>query len=197
MDSSGGTIEPTGILRGRYGPLLFRIFKYTLYALLAFNVYLFLRHETLTEALDSFGWIILLATFEFESSTLKEAYSSNWEKYGLLAAQVVGYGIALHVTVHYALHGEWLDLANGVVWLLVCAAIGYDMYAPGVYGGWEWRIRNAIKIALYSALVGIAIWWGIQGDVLDFYDAVLWILCFAVVELNIFHFEDEIPLAPP
>ncbi len=180
---------------GTHGHRLFRAFKYTLYALLTFNIYLFLRHETLTEALDSLGWVILLAAFEYESSALHEEYSSAWEKYGILGAQLIGYGIALHVTVDYALNGEWLDLANGVVWLLVCAAIAYDMYAPGEYGGWEWRVRNAIKIALYSALGLIAVWWGIQGAILDFYDAMLWILCFAVVELNIFHFEDEIPLA--
>ena len=88
-------------------------------------------------------------------------------------------------------------MANAVVWLLVCAAIAYDMYAPGVYGGGEWRLRNAVKIALYATLVLIAVWWGIHADLLDFYDASLWILCFAVVELNIFHFEDAIPLASP
>ena len=82
-------------------------------------------------------------------------------------------------------------MANSVVWLLICAAIGYDMYAPGEYGELEWKARNGFKITLYAALVMIAIWWGIVGDVLDFYDAVLWILCFGLVELNIFTFEEE------
>jgi hypothetical protein len=34
-----------------------------------------------------------------------------------------------------------------------------------------------------------------ERDLFDFYDATLWMPCFAVVELNIFHFEDQIPLA--
>jgi hypothetical protein len=195
METGSGTTEQPGTSRGRYSPLLFRIVKYTLYALLAFNIYLFASHETVTEALDSFGWVILLGTFEYESSSLHEQYSSKWEQYALIGAQVVGYLMAMHAAMMYALRGDWLDLTNSVVWLLVCAAIGYDMYAPGQYGGWEWRLRNAIKFALYGTLALIAIWWGIQGDLLDFYDATLWILCFAVVELNIFKFEDQIPLA--
>ena len=92
MGSEGGTAAQGSTFRSRHGALLFRIFKYTLYALLAFNIYLFAWHETIVEALDSFGWIILLGTFEYESSTLKEDYASRWEKYGIIAAQLVGYG---------------------------------------------------------------------------------------------------------
>jgi hypothetical protein len=33
--------------------------------------------------------------------------------------------------------------------------------------------------------------WGLKGDVLDFYDAFLWILCFFVVELNVLNFEEQ------
>ena len=39
--------------------LPFNIFKYSVYALLAFNILLFLLHGTTHEALDSFGWVIL------------------------------------------------------------------------------------------------------------------------------------------
>ena len=54
------------------------------------------------------------------------------------------------------------------------------------------RIRNAVKIGLYVALGGIAVWWGLTSDWLDFYDALLWILCFFVIELNIFKHEVEL-----
>jgi hypothetical protein len=193
-DSDGTDTPPVGALRTfrrRYGATVFKVVKYALFALLALNVGLFLRHATLNEALDSFGWLILLAVFEYESSTLHQAYDSKWEKLALIAAQLIGYGIALHVAVTYARTQEWLDFANAVVWLLICGAIGYDMYAPGAYGAVEWRVRNGIKMALYATLVAIAILWAIEGDLLDFYDAVLWIFCFALVELNIFKFEEE------
>ena len=53
------------------------------------------------------------------------------------------------------------------------------------------RLFNAFKIFFYVALLVIAVFWGIASDWLDFYDASLWILCFFMVELNIFKYETE------
>lgn len=187
----------------RPGSLRFNIFKYTVFALLAFNIYLFLVHSTLHEAIDSIGWVILLGTFEYETTSLDKEYASPLEKYALLALQIVAYVLILFATYHYALHRQWLDLANSIVWLLVCAALFYDVYVPGEYGGTEWRVRNAFKGVLYAALLGFALWWGYEGateegskvnGLLNFYDAFLWIICFAVIELNVFDYEsDETP----
>ncbi len=113
-----------------------------------------------------------------------------------MAVQTIGYGITLKVTITYGVTHDWLDLANSMLWLLVCASIAYDIYAPGDYGGAEWRARNAVKMALYMALVAIAVTWGVEGAWLDFYDAALWILCFSVVELNIFEFEEAVAPEP-
>jgi hypothetical protein len=33
--------------------------------------------------------------------------------------------------------------------------------------------------------------WGLNGDVLNYYDAFLWILCFFDVELNVVNFEEQ------
>lgn len=190
-------------MSSRSGSLRFAIFKYTVFALLAFNIYLFMVHATLHEAVDSIGWVILLGTFEYETTSLHQEYSSPIEKYALLAAQTFAYVLVLYATYHYYTHGQWLDLANSIVWLLVCAALLYDVHAPGEYGGAEWRVRNVLKGLLYAALVGFALWWGYEGateedsrlhGLLNFYDAFLWILCFAVIELNVFDHESEEPL---
>lgn len=175
----------------------FRLFKYSVYALLTFNILLFLIHGTAHEALDSLGWVILLATFEYESTSLDEVYASQTEKWTLFAFQCLGYGLASYATLQYFLSGQWLDLLNAVTWLAVCAVLAYDVYSPGDYAGAEWKIRNAIKGALYTILVGVALWWGWEGlqeeasftGLLDFYDASLWIACFAVIELNVFDYE--------
>lgn len=177
--------------------LHFRIFKYSVYALLTFNILLFMIHGSAHEAIDSLGWVILLGTFEYESTSLDEVYSSKMEKWGLLAFQCVGYGLAVYATWQYYTGGEWVDLLNAVTWLLVCAVLAYDVYSPGDYGGTEWKIRNAVKATLYSILVAVAVWWGYEGlqeasglaGLLDFYDAALWIACFAVIELNVFDYE--------
>lgn len=183
--------------------LHFKFFKYSVYALLTFNILLFLIHGTAYEALDSLGWVILLGTFESESTSLDEVYASKTEKWTLFAFQCIGYGLAIYATWQYFLGGEWVDLLNAVTWLAVCAVRAYDVYSPGDYHGWEWKIRNAVKGGLYAILVGVALWWGWEGlqeeasltGLLDFYDASLWIACFAVIELNVFDYErpDEVP----
>ncbi|MEI6541854.1 MAG: hypothetical protein WCO86_20360 [Planctomycetota bacterium] len=177
--------------------LPFSIFKYSVYALLTFNILLFLLHGTLHEALDSFGWVILLGTFEYESTSLDEVYNSAFEKWTLFAFQCLGYGLAIYATAQYYLEGEWVDLLNSVTWLAVCAVLAYDVYSPGDFQAAEWKVRNLIKSLLYAILVGVAVWWGYEGlkaeadltGLLDFYDAALWIACFAVIELNVFDYE--------
>lgn len=182
----------------------FKIFKYSVYALLTFNILLFFIHGTLHEAVDSLGWVILLGTFEYESTSLDEVYASATEKWTLFAFQCIGYGLAIFATWRYFDEGEWVDLLNSVTWLAVCAVLAYDVYSPGDYGGAEWKVRNAIKAGLYAILVGVAVWWGYEGmqsesgltGLLDFYDAALWIACFAVIELNVFDYEKpEEPVA--
>lgn len=175
----------------------FKVFKYSVYALLTFNILLFLIHGTAHEALDSFGWVILLGTFEYESTSLDEVYASKLEKWGLFTFQCIGYGLAIYATTQYFVEGEWVDLLNSVTWLAVCAFLAYDVYAAGDYHGSEWKVRNAAKGVLYTMLVGVALWWGWEGmqeesglvGLLDFYDAALWIACFAVIELNVFDYE--------
>jgi hypothetical protein len=167
------------------------------FGLLAGNILLFLVYGGLHEALDSLGWMILLGVFEYETTSLHEAYSSPVEKYVLLALQSLGYGLTIFATYRYFEEREWIDFANALTWLLVCGALAYDVYAPGEYGGLEWRLRNAFKALLYTILFGLAVLWGYIGltgegtlaGLLDFYDATLWIVCFVVVELNVFAHE--------
>jgi hypothetical protein len=180
----------------RHGRTIFRVGKYFIFGVLTVDMMLYLWSSTLNEALDSIGWLLLLGVFEYESVSLRDDYGSSWEKFLLVALQILAYGIVLKVTITYGLALEWLDLANSVLWLLVCATIAYDIYAPGEFGSGEWRVRNGIKMALYTALVGCAVTWGIQEEWLDFFDASLWILCFALIELNIFQFEETDETAP-
>ncbi|RBP08205.1 hypothetical protein DFR50_12650 [Roseiarcus fermentans] len=182
-----------------------KIFKVVVFALLALNVVVFLWNAPQHEAFDQLGWVILLSTFLYETSALDKAYASPLEKYGLYAALAVGYGLAIFACYSYWSAGDTLGFLNSCTWLSVCAVLAYDVYAPGEYGGLEWRVRNGVKIALYAALVAYAATWAWRGFVsdgglsgfLDFYDAALWIVCFAVIELNVFNFEtsEEAPAA--
>lgn len=175
----------------RHGRLLFKISKYSIFSLLLIDMIAFFITGTLNETLDSLGWLILLGTFEYESITLNQDYAGPWEKWLVMAVQTLGYGIAIKTTVTYGLDHEWLDLLNAGLWLLVCCTLAYDIYVPGDFGSQEWRIRNMLKMVLYMGLVACAVTWAVEQEWLDFVDAVLWLLCFGLVELNIFEFEES------
>jgi hypothetical protein len=173
------------------------VLKVTVFVLLAFNIVLFLETATVPEALEELGWVIVLSVMMYETSALHEDYASRFEQYGIYAAQVVGYGFALYATWHYWNVGDALSFLNAATWLAVSALLAYDVYAPGEYGDREWYVRNWLKAALYAAVFVYAVLWGWEGftgggglaGLLDFYDASLWIVCFAIVERRVFDYE--------
>lgn len=163
----------------------FTVFKYAIYALLAANVYLFFRHTTFHEGLDCVGWVLLLAVFEWETRTEKSTPSSRAGKIILLAGQALAYALIFYAWGNYYAHAQWLDFINASLWLGVVAMITADVYSKR---GKQWRgrwLHHAVKFLFYAGLIAIAIVWGMQGDILNFYDAFLWIVCFFAIELNL------------
>jgi len=184
-------------------PLLYRVFpyfKWTVFALLGINVVLFFTHETLAEGLDGLAWVTLLMLFEWETSQLDKPYSSRWERWGIHAGRLLAYAVILHSAWEYASadyiaeHGT-VDIWNASTWLVIVLLLEYDVYSPGEYARWEWHLRNGAKLVLYGALFVYALLWGLRGDWLDTYDALLWILCFFAIEVNVLEFEEQIPYA--
>ena len=57
-----------------------------------------------------------------------------------------------------------------------------------------------IKVILYSVLLINAIYWGIEGTFLVFWDAFLWLVAFIFIELNVLGFQEDderkLPTAP-
>jgi hypothetical protein len=80
-----------------------------------------------------------------------------------------------------------------LTWIGIVLLLEYDVYSPGEYSRWEWYLRSGAKLVLYAALFVFALLWGLEGAWLDTYDALLWILCFFAIEVNVLEFEDEIP----
>jgi hypothetical protein len=175
-------------------------FKWSVYSLLAINILLFLLHETITEGMDSLAWVVLLLLFEWETSQMEQPYVSRWERWGIHGGRIAAYALVLWSAFGYssaAYIAEYgvVDMWNAWTWILIVLVLEYDVYVPGRYSRWEWYLRNGLKLLLYAALFVYAVLWGLDGSWLDFYDALLWILCFFAIELNVFAYEDSIPYA--
>ena len=163
----------------------FRAFKWCVYGLLALNLGLFLLFETLVEALDSLGWLVLLGVLEWETSTLGRPRSAR-ETAALWAAQGASYAIVLLAWAGYAREGMWLDFANASLWLGVVLALAFDVrFPPDAANLRPHRARQAARGVLYAGLAALALWWAATGELLNGFDAALWLLCFFAVEGNI------------
>ncbi len=87
----------------------------------------------------------------------------------------------------------WTDVINAGTWLLVVTVLEIDVWLQtrGRFEGAIFRTSYAAKALLYTVLLGAAVFWGLEGDFLDFWDAFLWLLAFAFIELNVFDWHQE------
>jgi len=87
-----------------------------------------------------------------------------------------------------------VDVINAAVWLLVVLILEIDVWLQERkrLEGAALRVSNAIKVVLYGTLLFAAIFWGINGDFVDFWDAFLWLVAFVFIELNVFEWRQEV-----
>ena len=173
---------------------LFPLFKWAVYGLLSLNVVLFLIGQTLVEAKDSLAWVLLLLLFEWETRQLAAGALGARTRRLLHGGRALAYLVIVGAAVEYSsasFRSEYgdLDAWNAWTWILVTLLLEAELWFPQRYGPVAWLLRNGTKTLLYGALAAYAIAWGMDGEWLDGYDASLWILCFFVIELNVFGLE--------
>lgn len=87
----------------------------------------------------------------------------------------------------------WVDVINAGVWLLVVLVLEMDvrLQEHDRLKGGALKLSKMSKYVLYSTLLLAAIYWGLKGDLVDFWDAFLWLVAFIFIELNIFDWRQE------
>jgi hypothetical protein len=87
----------------------------------------------------------------------------------------------------------WTDVINAGVWLLVVVVLEIDvrLQEREQLAGMALKVSTVSKYILYSTLLLAAIYWGIKGDFVDFWDAFLWLVAFVFIELNVFEWRRE------
>lgn len=93
----------------------------------------------------------------------------------------------------------WVDVINSGVWLLVVFLLEFDVRLQEHHklAGVALRISNLCKYVLYSILLMAAVYWGVKGDFVDFWDAFLWLVAFVFIELNVFERRHDTLDEPP
>lgn len=87
----------------------------------------------------------------------------------------------------------WVDVINAAVWLLVVLVLEIDvrLQEKHLFTGATVKISYAIKWVLYSVLVLALIFWAFRGDFVDVWDALLWLVAFFFIELNVVEWRKE------
>jgi hypothetical protein len=86
------------------------------------------------------------------------------------------------------------DLAEAVLWLVAILAIEIvvRMQNHGITGGKIISTANALKTIIYASLIGLGIYWATLSHWLYLWDELLWIGGFAVIEMNLSEWREEI-----
>ena len=87
----------------------------------------------------------------------------------------------------------WVDVINSAVWLLIVLVLEIDVRLQERHKleGAVLYLSNASKYILYSVLFMAAVYWGVKGDFVDFWDAFLWLVAFVFIELNVVEWRQE------
>lgn len=80
-----------------------------------------------------------------------------------------------------------IDVLNSFAWILVVIALEVDVWLQlkNRLVGRAFTFSKYFKNVLYGVLFFAAVYWGIFGDFLEFWDAFLWIVAFFFIEMNI------------
>lgn len=157
--------------------------KLLILMLLTINAVAYAVVDTLTTAVDAGTWLILLVIYELESSGEKLPLSEPvLEKIrtGLI-------GMIVLVFFSYLHDSEWLDVSNSLLWFALIAVMELEVRRPAMvlkHANLFWLLTITIFVGLI-AMAGIWLW---QKAWLDAYDALLWIVAFGMIEVDLFHF---------
>ncbi|MDJ0653977.1 MAG: hypothetical protein QNJ40_07480 [Xanthomonadales bacterium] len=103
--------------------------------------------------------------------------------------QIIGTTTALTEAIRLAV----VDIVNAMDWILVVLVLEIEVFLQprGRLTDGMVSASKYLKVLMYSVLLACAIYWGIKGDFLDFWDAFMWLVAFVFIELNIFEWHGE------
>jgi hypothetical protein len=159
------------------------LFKALLYVLLTANAVYFTVAGTLSKAIDACAWLLLLALYEAELGSWAGRIGAR-QRTALHAVRLAAGAGVIVATVGYVFENNVLDALNSALWIAVVVLLEIEVRWLQVVE--RARIAfSAIAIALYGSLAALVLVWASRSAWIDAYDALLWLVAFAAIELNV------------
>jgi hypothetical protein len=170
---------------------------------------------------DTAAWVVLLLMFELETWVLEDRHFTRPVTWSLHALRAICYLfiVSAFYGANCATFTDlaslqrfdglqavvdnpgladirflaWVDVVNAAVWLLVVLLLEVDvrLQERNLYEGLALFLSTVAKIALYSILAIAVVIWAVKGDFVDWWDALLWLVAFVFIELNVFEWRQE------
>jgi hypothetical protein len=157
--------------------------RIAIFVLLGANALYFAMSDSASKAVDSCAWLTLLALFEAETSFGRYLAGTHRQR-AVRAARLIAAAGVVAATIGYVFEDNVLDAANSVVWIFVVVLLEAQFRAPA-FAARHRQAVNVVAATLYGGLGLLVIIWAAQGLWFDAYDAVLWLVAFATIELAV------------
>ena len=167
--------------------------KAAVFALLVLNTGTYLASGSFSEGLDSIAWLALLALFQLEilgrtqflpGKRVEKLCASQFFITAVHAIRLIALAAVGAAAAGYFYEREWLDAANAGLWIMVVVLLEFGVRRPNTVAAHRVRFTVAAA-ALYAGLIAIALVWLARGELFDAYDAALWLIAFAIIEMNV------------
>ncbi|MEO0997895.1 MAG: hypothetical protein AAFX58_10280 [Pseudomonadota bacterium] len=134
------------------------------------------------------SWLHSLDRYFPITPAVCEAYGGE-TLYRISGTDIVGTAAQMELARSLAL----TDVVNAGAWLIVVATLELEVLLQlrGRLSDRLLGVNSAVKAVLYAVLLGCAVYWGVDGEFLHFWDAFLWLVAFVFIELNIFNWQRE------
>jgi hypothetical protein len=157
--------------------------KLLIVILLVINILLFAVLDTLLSTLDTLIWVLLLLSYEFEALNIRLPIT---QKQQLRFRRILILIVPL-VFIGYVLDSAWLDVSNSLLWFGLICLLELEIHKPVWVAAHQQLFWQSTMLVFVGLLLMVVLWlW--QGAWLDAYDGLLWILAFAIIEVDVFSF---------
>ncbi|WP_420429140.1 hypothetical protein [Kordiimonas sp.] len=87
------------------------------------------------------------------------------------------------------------DVVNAGTWVLIVVVLWIDIFLQlrGELTEKLYKWNGVLKAVLYATLIACCSYWAWLGDLMGFWDALLWIVAFFFIEMNLFKWHEAVP----
>ena len=151
--------------------------------LLAANTVYFAVFGTASKAIDAGAWLALLVLFDIETA-YRERLSGRHARLAVRTARLFAGAGVVAATIGYVFEDDALDAVNAVLWIGVVVLLETEVRWPAFIARHR-AAFNVVAVALFGGLALLVVLWAASGMWFDAYDAVLWLVAFAAIEVDL------------